>query len=200
MMGRFVSQVNEYYLRFRYGFLQDGFSIISHLTVQERITLYRLALSSNVRVCLEIGSYLGASAYFISAALSNKNNGKLFCIDTWNNDAMSEGVKDTYGSFIWNISPFRSFIFAVRGFSVEVVEHVANETQELDLLFIDGDHSYKGVKADWEAYRRFLKPGSIVVFHDWGWAEGVKKVIREDVRQLVYEFGELPNMWWGRIR
>ena len=35
-----------------------------------------------------------------------------------------------------------------------------------DLLFIDGDHSYKGVKKDWEMYSPLVKKGGLVVFHD----------------------------------
>lgn len=38
--------------------------------------------------------------------------------------------------------------------------------RKLDLLFIDGDHGYDGVKADFEAYRHFLREGAIVAFHD----------------------------------
>jgi cephalosporin hydroxylase len=36
----------------------------------------------------------------------------------------------------------------------------------LDLLFIDGDHHYEAVKADFEAYWRLVRPGGIVAFHD----------------------------------
>jgi predicted O-methyltransferase YrrM len=36
----------------------------------------------------------------------------------------------------------------------------------LDFLLIDGDHTYKGVKQDFEAYRRFVRPGGLVAFHD----------------------------------
>jgi len=36
----------------------------------------------------------------------------------------------------------------------------------LDLLFLDGDHSYEGVKADWNDYRGFVRPGGLVAFHD----------------------------------
>lgn len=36
----------------------------------------------------------------------------------------------------------------------------------VDLLFIDGDHSYEGVKLDWEMYSPLVNPGGIVVFHD----------------------------------
>jgi predicted O-methyltransferase YrrM len=36
----------------------------------------------------------------------------------------------------------------------------------IDLLFIDGDHSYAGVKRDWECYRRWVRPGGWIAFHD----------------------------------
>jgi cephalosporin hydroxylase len=36
----------------------------------------------------------------------------------------------------------------------------------VDCLFIDGDHSYAGVKADWELYAPMVRLGGIVAFHD----------------------------------
>jgi len=36
----------------------------------------------------------------------------------------------------------------------------------LDFLFIDGDHTYEGVKQDFEEYKEFVKSGGWVAFHD----------------------------------
>ena len=36
----------------------------------------------------------------------------------------------------------------------------------IDFLFIDGDHTYEGVKADFEMYSPLVRPGGLVVFHD----------------------------------
>ena len=36
----------------------------------------------------------------------------------------------------------------------------------LDLLFIDGDHIYEGVRADFEAFSRLVRPGGLIGFHD----------------------------------
>ncbi len=36
----------------------------------------------------------------------------------------------------------------------------------IDLLFIDGDHTYVGVKKDWQMYSPLVKKGGMVVFHD----------------------------------
>ncbi|MEM2105965.1 MAG: class I SAM-dependent methyltransferase [Candidatus Bathyarchaeia archaeon] len=36
----------------------------------------------------------------------------------------------------------------------------------LDFLFIDGDHTYEGVKKDFEMYSPLVRKGGIVAFHD----------------------------------
>jgi predicted O-methyltransferase YrrM len=36
----------------------------------------------------------------------------------------------------------------------------------LDFLFIDGDHSYSGVRQDWQMYSPFVTAGSLIAFHD----------------------------------
>ena len=38
--------------------------------------------------------------------------------------------------------------------------------EKLDYLFIDGDHSYDGVKADFEQFAPLVRPGGLIAFHD----------------------------------
>jgi predicted O-methyltransferase YrrM len=38
--------------------------------------------------------------------------------------------------------------------------------RKVDLLFIDGDHTYGGVRRDFEMYAPLVRPGGIVAFHD----------------------------------
>ena len=42
-------------------------------------------------------------------------------------------------------------------------------TRPIDLIFIDGDHSHQGVKADWELFSPFLTASGVAVFHDTTW-------------------------------
>ncbi|NBU97820.1 MAG: class I SAM-dependent methyltransferase, partial [Spirochaetia bacterium] len=37
---------------------------------------------------------------------------------------------------------------------------------ELDFLFIDGDHTYEGVKKDYNDYKKYVKNGGWIGFHD----------------------------------
>ena len=38
--------------------------------------------------------------------------------------------------------------------------------RKVDVLFIDGDHSYGGVRIDYEMYKEFLAPDGLLTFHD----------------------------------
>lgn len=188
---------NNAYLWLCHPRLRNSFTIESHLTYVERAALYRLA--NKAHYILEIGSYIGASAACFGARAIDSPRKRVLCIDTWNNDAMTEGGRDTWHEFAKNTEKYRNYIHPIRGFSTDVVGEVKAITRHIDLLFIDGDHSYEGVKADWDAYKSMLREDSIVVFHDYGWAEGVQRVVQEDVVAQCCEFDSLPNMWWGRL-
>jgi predicted O-methyltransferase YrrM len=45
--------------------------------------------------------------------------------------------------------------------------HIADKEPSLfDFLFIDGDHTYEGVKRDYEVYSPLVRAGGIIAFHD----------------------------------
>jgi predicted O-methyltransferase YrrM len=66
--------------------------------------------------------------------------------------------------------------------SEEVATRVRDITQSLDVLFIDGDHTYEGVKHDFVSYAPLVHPGGIVAFHD----------IAEHREQAG---GDVPRFW-----
>ena len=174
--------------------------IPTHLTLAEQYRLYKLAQSLNHSdpVVVEIGSYLGASSVCVASGL--KGRGTLYCSDTWENDAMSAGSRHTYDEFRHNTARFQKNIVEVKGWSWDVVPTIRNLNKCVDILFIDGDHSYDGVKKDWDLYSPFLVSGSIIIMHDIGWAEGVKQVAREWVEPKLVSSQRLPNLFWGIIR
>jgi predicted O-methyltransferase YrrM len=49
--------------------------------------------------------------------------------------------------------------------TLNMVENIL-EGRKLDFLFIDGDHTYKGVKTDFEIYSKLVGKGGIIAFHD----------------------------------
>jgi predicted O-methyltransferase YrrM len=79
------------------------------------------------------------------------------------------------------------------------------QANRIDLLFIDGDHTYEGVRADFEMYEPFVKEGGMIVFHDivshrWEHDCGVDRFwdeIRNSHEHL--EFIENPNQGWAGL-
>jgi predicted O-methyltransferase YrrM len=185
--------------RFRWHGRREAWNVFTHLTVEERLLLYRLGLQQPAgAVLVEIGSYLGASASFLAAAAREIGGGAcLHCIDTWENQGMSEGGRDTWSEFQTNVRPYGSIIVPHRGRSAEIG---TSFQQPIDLLFLDGDHSYEGCRADAEVWLSRVRPGGILVMHDYGWAEGVQRVVREIVRSKETERGHvLQNTYWTRL-
>jgi predicted O-methyltransferase YrrM len=60
-------------------------------------------------------------------------------------------------------------------------EHLGSSP--IDLLFIDGDHTYSGVQQDVEAYAPLVRPGGVVALHDVTCAPARCLVDRVDVPQ-----------------
>lgn len=181
--------------------LKREMNISTHMTKSELVTIHKMLKTFNRDVVyLEIGSYLGASCAVASSATSDKS--KMICIDTWGNHAMKyieedidAEIRDTWKEFHINTSEYHHKIKTVRGWSYDVVEDVREITDVVDALLIDGDHSYAGVKKDWDLYSCFLKRGSLVAFHDTGWAEGVQKLIKENLSNEIFKLEkELPNL------
>lgn len=44
--------------------------------------------------------------------------------------------------------------------------YAASDGPPLDFIFIDGDHSYEGLRGDWEAWSPLVAPQGIVALHD----------------------------------
>lgn len=175
----------------------DSWKIFTHTTEQERLLLYQLCskLPSN-NIAVEIGSYLGASTCFIAEGCKIKN-GLVYAIDTWENQAMSEGLRDTYQEFLQNISIYKNVITPIRSFSVDAAQDFS---KTIDLLFVDGDHTYEGVISDLNAWIPKLKTNAWLVLHDVGWAEGVNQAIKEVVEPIsVGGPLTLPNLYAVRI-
>jgi predicted O-methyltransferase YrrM len=177
----------------------QAWKIFTHLTKVERLSLYSLGLKQSAGgVLLEVGSYLGASTIFLAAAAKEIGNGaKVHCVDTWENQGMTEGFRDTWSDFQENTKLYKSYIVTHRGNSIEIAQTFAGQ---INLLFLDGDHSYEGCRLDVENWLPHLKPGGLVIMHDYGWAEGVQKVVHEVIKPRATREGNLPNLYWARIK
>ena len=125
-------------------------------------------------LALEVGSYKGKSSAHLAAGLSA--DATLACVDTWFNDAMPyDAQTDVLPEFLKNVNKYREKIQIYRSSSREAAK---TWQHPIDLLFIDGDHSYEGCKSDLESWITFVKPGGCIAFHDSS-EPGVSRAISE---------------------
>jgi predicted O-methyltransferase YrrM len=183
--ARFVTRFTaEAYRTCRIPYYRSISRIPTHLTIEEKEFLFFKARSlGSGSIIAEIGSYLGASACFLAAGGGSRIS-KLYCIDTWENDAMSEGPMDTFDRFQNNTAVFDQVIVSLRGNSVQMAKRL---NVPIDLLFVDADHSYDAVAADLRAYLPKLRNGGLLILHDYGWAAGVQRAVHEIVRYIRIE-------------
>lgn len=108
---------------------------------------------------LEIGTGRGGSTYFLA-----KLGGEGSLVVTVDADPKAKQAVALFGK-----QPGQQ-VHALTGSSHDplTVEKVASLLGEapVDLLYIDGDHSYEGVRKDFELYKRFCGPKSVACFHD----------------------------------
>jgi predicted O-methyltransferase YrrM len=141
--------------------------------------LHGLVRSLRPEVCVEIGSAQGWSACHIGLALRENFAGHLHAIDphlptAWNDQQSVQSLPILQRNLHQlGLAPQ---VTIVRKTSAEAAR---DWTQPIDFLLIDGDHSYEGVKADWDLFSPFLRPFGVAVFHDTTW--GLHGVNRADM-------------------
>lgn len=181
---RFVNRFSTEYVKCKavHGLLRtfvhppaELFSRPGYLHALEGKFLYWLAMQVPAGgQVVEVGSFKGKSSGFLAAGLTR--GGSLACVDTWSNDAMPyDEPADTMSEFLANVSRYRDCIDVCRGRSAEVA---AGWSRPVDLLFIDGDHSYEGCSADLTSWLPHVRCAGWIAFHDSS-VEGVTGAIRD---------------------
>ena len=177
--------------------LSQAKHIYTHMTNRELNTLYDLATGCGIHAnVLEIGSYLGASSCYLVTPLARQDS-HLFCVDTWENQTMPEGERDTFSEFSKNTSSLSEYITPVRKRSDDLNE--SDIIYPLNLVFIDGDHSYMAVKSDYDKVASWIIEGGILAFHDCTYYESVSRVVGEILASGSWQLaGHVDNLVWLR--
>ncbi len=172
-----------------------GDKVLQYLSIAQFVR----ATSGKTVDSIEIGTLFGGSCLTKLFAMRDLGvGGKIICIDPMSGyygqpiDPYS-GITVTAKVFFDNIARF--------GFpkeSVELREVKSNNPRGIEglreksyaTLMIDGDHSYNGVRYDWENYNRLVSDKGIVLFDDYAnraWP---------DIGIFVNELkGSLPRSW-----
>jgi predicted O-methyltransferase YrrM len=141
---------------------------ITPLQVRSEISqLLQLLAEAKPQRVLEIGTANGGTLFLFARTAAN--------------DAHLISVDLPAGEFgdgypIWRIPLYHSFakpgqrIDLIRADSHDDLTRVRIERllqgAKLDFLFLDGDHTYDGVKADFQMYSPLIRSGGLIAFHD----------------------------------
>lgn len=135
------------------------------------VILNILTKLTDIKTYLEIGVHNGTSmAYAISNNLNMKCIGVDLFEDTINRYAHDNLQYERTANNILNINKSNT-LSLIKGNSfleetIQKVDSILNKDQ-VDLFFIDGDHSYKGIKNDFNNYEKFVKTGGLIVIDDF---------------------------------
>jgi predicted O-methyltransferase YrrM len=110
---------------------------------------------------LEIGTDQGVSAARIARALAP--TGRLYCVDPWPEGDRGEHPCLSICQRHLRRSGVKSRVRILRGYSREMMDRIPDK---LDFAFVDGDHSWEGVKIDWTVVSQKMILGGVVCLHD----------------------------------
>lgn len=142
--------------------------MIRSLQIRPEIVQFLTVIRAlNPKVIIEIGTYNGGTLFLFSQTVSR--NALIISIDY-------PDVRFGGGHGSWRNILYKNFavgyqkihIINVDSHKAETlrkVEQMLNRSRA-DFIFIDGDHSYEGVKQDFLMYSPLLKENGIIAFHD----------------------------------
>jgi predicted O-methyltransferase YrrM len=140
---------------------------------------------------IEIGCYAGGSACLVS----QRKNTNIVSIDL-GQPILPEIPKRNFNKFNVNQNDYTY----IQGNSqtIETLSNLKKIVSYIDVLFIDGDHSYGGVVKDFELYSPLVKNGGYVIFDDYNdnkFSPEVKNAVDSLLKDLNgYEIiGTVPN-------
>lgn len=152
-------------------------------------------------IIAEIGTYQGRSALFLAERLHESGRGgRLLAIDP-----------SPQPSFLDHLSKLhpdaRAIVVPIYATSMQTANRW--QTDQFDLVFIDGSHEYDAVKADLDAWWPLVKNGGIIAGHDFGqrspycngsagFYPGVERAVREKFGDQFNFAGDNSTVWWVR--
>jgi len=123
---------------------------------------------------VEIGSYCGKSTAYLAAGSMDGGHNHIFAIDLWGLSNIEGGwdlsgsayqleAMDTLDRVVSELG-FADLVTAVRATSKHAVRVWS---RPIALLHIDAEHTYSGLRTDYEGWSPWIIPGGILVMHDY---------------------------------
>ncbi len=119
------------------------------------------------KLLVELGTQHGLSYFtFCQSMKENAVDGLCYAVDTFEGDAHTGGNDSEVFKAVnsYNRAHYAGFSYLMQMYFNEALQHFSDGTVEL--LHIDGLHTYEAVKDDFTSWYPRVKPGGIILFHD----------------------------------
>jgi len=159
--------------------------------------LYDLASKvPKTQVIVELGVYRARTTVWMAAGAQAGRGAHLYAIDPWDHPA-HDPLKPKFGmskqreiaeAYVVE-QGHTDHVTLTQGFSAQVGQHW--DGPKVGLLYVDGDHTYEGVMADWDAWSPHLVGTATVVWDDYLHPShpGVRKAV-----DALVQRGDLTGM------
>jgi hypothetical protein len=177
-----------HFLKFIFGFDKPE----TQTSVREQELIKKCA--HDALVAVEIGVFEGFNTSIIASRIAE--HGKLFAVDPFFKGKLGFSYNELMATKYIKRQKQKSKIEWVEGFSWDVIDKIPSQ---IDFIFVDGDHSFDGVKKDYELYAAKLSANGLMAFHDarvfdkgwtrpdWGPVRLVEEVIKPSNQWEIVE-------------
>jgi hypothetical protein len=128
---------------------------------------YDLVEAIKPKLLVELGVYNGLSFFtFCQSMVENDIDGVAYGVDCWEGDEHTDAYDDSIYKDVSTHARdhYRGITYLLKMFFNDALRHFDDDS--VDLLHIDGLHTYEAVKEDFTNWYPKVKPGGIVLFHD----------------------------------
>ena len=128
---------------------------------------YWLVAALKPKTLVELGTHGGGSYFsFCQSVIDNKLDTKTYAIDTWMGEKQAGFYSESLFKKVmdFNIEHFDNFSTLMKMTFDEALNEF--DDNSVDLLHIDGFHSYEAVSNDYRSWYPKLSKEAIVLFHD----------------------------------
>lgn len=128
---------------------------------------YDLVAALRPKLLVELGTHRGLSYFtFCQAMKEHDVDGVCYAVDTFEGDDHTNKYDETVFKAVngHNREHYHGFSYLMRMLFSDAIRHFADES--VDLVHIDGLHTYEAVSEDFASWHRKVRPGGIMLFHD----------------------------------
>lgn len=152
------------YYKYIYSIMTDWIENICSAWLGHRKFAEWLISYMKPSVVVELGVDYGYSSFVFANAIKNSGcNGVVYGIDNFNGD-INAGFRNTFDFVMENKNSHNLDCLEI------IVDDFTNAslkwTKSIDILHIDGLHTYEAVKGDYENWSKYVNNNGVILFHD----------------------------------